>query len=302
MGIPQINQELETSDYLYDPSREIYASIRTIQPKMAEQILQSKAHNRAISKSTVSVYANYMADGSWVLNGQPIIFANNVLIDGQHRLSACIKSGMPLEALVIELGDSSAFRTLDQGKRRSGADVLGIVGHSNTTVLYTALCILEKIAKDGELGYNQTGGSAKVVIPNHEVDSIAKKYPGIEESAKLARAFVRNLKIRVGPTAVLHYLLRQAECDHVPFNGKNESSFADEFMEALATGMGLQKGDPILYFRNALIKRISEKEKTAPHYIIRGGILTWNNWIRNKKVTKFVLKADPRIPSVLKPL
>jgi len=302
MGIPQINEELKISDYLYDPSRDIYASIRTIHPKVAEQILQAKASNRAISRSTVSMYAKFMTDGCWILNGQPIIFSDNVLIDGQHRLSACVKSRIPLEALVVEIGDRRAFRTLDQGKRRSGADVLGIDGYTNTSVLYSALCILEKIARDGELGYNQTGGSAKVTIANHEIDSIVTKYPGIEESTKLARTFVKGLKTRVGPIAVLHYLLRQTELEYAPFGDKDASSFADQFMDTLATGMGLQKGDPILYFRNALIKRISEKEKTAPHYIIRGGILTWNNWIRNKKVTKFVLKADPRIPSVLKPL
>ena len=300
MAIPQINQELEPSDYIYDPSRGLYVALRTIDPEVAEQILSTRKKNRAISKSTVDLYTKFMREGHWILNGQPIIFADNLLIDGQHRLSACVRTGIPLEVLVVELGDSNAFKTLDQGKRRNGADVLGIAGYTNTSVIFTALGILEKIKRGGTLGYNQLGGNARVVIANHEVEGIASQYPGLDLSATLAKTFYKSLKVKPGPITALHYILRQTESEVVSFDDNDKKS--DEFMRILSTGLGLEKGNPILYFRNSLIKQMSDQVKIPPHFIIRGGILTWNNWIKGKKITRFVLGSDSKIPTAVRPI
>jgi hypothetical protein len=300
MAIPQINQELEPSDYIYDPSRGLYVALRTIDPAMAEQILDTRKKNRAISRSTVDLYTKFMREGHWVLNGQPIIFADNLLIDGQHRLSACVKTGIPLEVLVVELGDSNAFKTLDQGKRRNGSDVLGIAGYTNTSVIYTALGILEKVKRGGTLGYNQLGEGARVAISNHEVEDVANKYPGLNSSATLAKTFYKSLKVKTGPIAALHYMLKQTESEVVSFDDNDKKS--DEFMRILSTGLGLDKGNPILYFRNSLIKQMSDHVKIPPHFIIRGGILTWNNWIKGKKITRFVLGSDSKIPTAVRPI
>ncbi len=299
MAIPQINQELEPSDYIYDPSRGLYVALRTIDPEMAEQILSTRKKNRAISMATVKLYTKFMREGHWVLNGQPIIFADNLLIDGQHRLSACVRTGIPLEVLVVELGDSSAFKTLDQGKRRNGADVLGIAGYTNTSVIFTAIGILEKIKRTGTLGYNQLGDSARVVIGNHEIEAIANQYPNLDISATFAKTFYKSLKVKPGPITALHYILKQTESEVVSFDDDKKS---DEFMQILCTGLGLEKGNPILYFRNSLIKQMSEQLKISPHFIIRGGILTWNNWIKGKKITRFVLGSDSKIPTAVRPI
>jgi hypothetical protein len=47
---------------------------------------------------------------------------------------------------------------------------------------------------------------------------------------------------------------------------------------------------------------MSEQAKISPHFIIRGGILTWNNWIKGKKITRFVLGSDPKIPTAVRPI
>ena len=100
--------------------------------------------------------------------------------------------------LVVELGDSSAFKTLDQGKRRNGSDILGIAGYTNTSVIYTALGILEKIKRTGTLGYNQLGDSARVVIGNHEIEAIANQYPDLDISATFAKTFYKSLGNKFG--------------------------------------------------------------------------------------------------------
>ena len=135
---------------------------------------------------------------------------------------------------------------------------------------------------------------------NHEVEHIANQYPGLDLSATLAKAFYKSLKVKPGPITALHYILRQTESEVVSFDDNDKKS--DEFMRILSTGLGLEKGNPILYFRNSLIKQMSEQIKIPPHFIIRGGILTWNNWIKGKKITRFVLGSDSKIPTAVRPI
>jgi hypothetical protein len=304
MGLPQLEYQLEPSSYIYDPERKFYASIKTIEPSMAQRILDEKQDNRSISKATVELYKSFMQRNQWVLNGQPVIFAEGKLIDGQHRLTACVKSNLPLEIFVVELGDLQVFKTLDQGKRRNGADILTIAGYQHSSVINSALGILEKIKHSGSLGYNQLGAGARIPIANHEIEKIASKYPHLQMSCQKTQKWYPDFKLKKGPVAALHYLLREKEQTLVPFAEESQDVElkCDEFFEKLCRGLGLESGDPILYLRNSLLKLLANQVKISPHFIIKGGILTWNKWINGEKVTRLVVGSNPRLPTIKKPL
>lgn len=57
------------------------------------------------------------------------------MLHRQHRLHACVKSDTPFTTLIVFVDDNRAFSTLDNGKKRTGADILGIEGYKNTTHL-----------------------------------------------------------------------------------------------------------------------------------------------------------------------
>lgn len=93
-----------------------------ITPQEAFKMLEKNSSNRRLRQQTVEVYAEEMKLGKWQLNGETIKFATNgELKDGQHRLSACVLSGIPLETYVIYDNDCSIF---DYGAKRTPADIL----------------------------------------------------------------------------------------------------------------------------------------------------------------------------------
>ena len=65
-----------------------------VTPHLASKWLQKNSCNRPLSQNTVYRYADAILSGEWKLNGDTIRFdSNGTLIDGQHRLHACVKAG-----------------------------------------------------------------------------------------------------------------------------------------------------------------------------------------------------------------
>lgn len=102
---------------------------KIITPLYAAHLLERNTHNRPIKPRYVDWLAQQMADGKWVYNGETIIIGvDGTLIDGQHRLSAVVKSGCTIESEVIEGVDPATFHTIDSGTRRTAGDAFYVYG------------------------------------------------------------------------------------------------------------------------------------------------------------------------------
>src|SRR5687768_3937102 len=68
-----------------------------VTPDRAKQMLLNvRDKNRSLKENSVQIYAEAMRRGDWQFNGDPIRFgADGKLFDGQHRLTAIIRSGKP---------------------------------------------------------------------------------------------------------------------------------------------------------------------------------------------------------------
>ncbi len=100
----------------------------TVTPAMAAEYL-SKNHpkNRPIRDFRVKKWVEEIKQGRWLLTHQGIAFdEDGYLIDGQHRLTAVITSGIPAPMMVTKGVDVSTFAVLDQGAMRSASDILGL--------------------------------------------------------------------------------------------------------------------------------------------------------------------------------
>ena len=86
--------------------------VETVSPEEAAKYLEHNAKHRKIKEKKVDAYMKEMQDGKWQLNGKVLIFdANGRLLNGQHRLSAVVKSGVPLTVLVVRGVDPSVLET-----------------------------------------------------------------------------------------------------------------------------------------------------------------------------------------------
>ena len=104
-------------------------SIETITPEIAEKMLVTNVGNRDPKRESI---AKAIENGEWVLNGATIVFdENGNLTDGQNRLMACIKSGKPIDTIVVRGIKRSAQITMDTGVKRVLADYLKLAGYPN---------------------------------------------------------------------------------------------------------------------------------------------------------------------------
>jgi hypothetical protein len=100
----------------------MHSIIIDVTPIQAANWLESNKFNRKISDVSVSRYARDMTNGHWTLNHQGIAFDDEgVLVDGQHRLMAIVKSGVTVKMMVTWGADRVG---IDELRVRSAADVI----------------------------------------------------------------------------------------------------------------------------------------------------------------------------------
>lgn len=100
--------------------------VEVITPAMAKDMLDTiNVKNRKQRPAVIARYAAMMSNGEWKLSPEAIVIANTGrLLNGQHRLSAVVKSGVAVRFLVIRGTNEDVFEVLDRGAVRSTADAL----------------------------------------------------------------------------------------------------------------------------------------------------------------------------------
>lgn len=106
---------------------QLSTSVETITPEIAKVYLSMNGANRPFKPRTVDFYADQMKRGLWKENGEAICFTSDgKLADGQHRLSAVIKSGCTIRFVVVRGCEEGSFATYDSGVNRRSSDVFAI--------------------------------------------------------------------------------------------------------------------------------------------------------------------------------
>lgn len=112
-------------------------AMETISIERASALLNSEGFkNRNISSVYVTILAKEMTAGNWLETHQPIALYYDkaliryVLIDGQHRLSAIVESGLPQTMPVAYYATKKqamiALNAVDTGRKKTIADILGM--------------------------------------------------------------------------------------------------------------------------------------------------------------------------------
>ena len=107
----------------------MHSSIVEVSPELAKEWLRSNTFNRKASQATVNRYAGDMKSGEWRLNHQGIAFDDQgILVDGQHRLLAVVKSCATVRMMVTWGADRVG---IDELRVRRTADVIKFGGISD---------------------------------------------------------------------------------------------------------------------------------------------------------------------------
>ena len=94
-----------------------------ITPDEATSLLSKNKSNRKLKPSLVKKYQNQIENNLWQDHSQIIVNHDGNLLDGQHRLTACVQSSTPVKAfLVCSRVGSPLELACDMGNTRSGRD------------------------------------------------------------------------------------------------------------------------------------------------------------------------------------
>ena len=87
------------------------AKLERITPETAASMLQLNTGNRPVVAKHVTAIAREITEGRWQINGDTVCFSDDRLVDGQHRLMAIIKAGIPIQTFVVRGISSESFIT-----------------------------------------------------------------------------------------------------------------------------------------------------------------------------------------------
>jgi hypothetical protein len=103
------------------------ATVIQITPEKAQAFLQLNTDNRQKRGWWIDSLVNMIKRGEWVTTHQGISFSKSgKLLDGQHRLEAIARAGIPVDMLVTTDVDDNAFKVLDNGIKRTLSDLTGM--------------------------------------------------------------------------------------------------------------------------------------------------------------------------------
>lgn len=197
----------------------------TITPERAASILGANTNNRTVRKPVVDKYARDMAAGNWQENGASIVKnCDGTLLDGQHRLLACIKAGVPFRTVLVTGVDQAAMVNIDSGAGRNLRDVLKLSGLRNTGELasLTRLAIVWSLGLGNRNHAHPTNAECIAFIDrhpeSHDAARIASNNNGVKIPKSAIGAFALNALCATGDTEMVG-----AFCDAVRKGSRDKS-------------------------------------------------------------------------------
>jgi hypothetical protein len=220
--------------------------METITPEKAALILK-KNKNRTISVARVKALADAMLSGQWQLTGQTIqIDEDGYLLDGQHRLTAIVRSNRSQQFFVVRNVLPEAREVTDYVRARSASDVLKMHGFASPNKM-AGMSRLLMMVDDGSLVGRPS------VIHNMSVLDFANQNRGMLDwfnktrQAKLNGSFYTESIIAAA--AALYRI-----DDH-------------EYADGLLTGEHLGERDARMAARRALQKGSGQKLKSRSNQL-----------------------------------
>jgi hypothetical protein len=238
-----------------------------VTPEMAQQWLDTRFDNeRTLREGTrVAAMVRDMQADRWYFTGDPIRFDSQTgrLIDGQHRLTAVVQSGLPQPFAIINL-PMEAHSVIDTGSARTLGDLLLFGGHVKGrtlgAIIRRALTYLNGRGTEGGDYYPTITESTEFLSKNQDaliraVEVAQKSYQG-----------GRRLPVSPAILGATYFLCAEKDQD-----------LADGFFDKLIFGLDLHEGEPVLALRDRMLRtREQQGRPMTPDDAFRFIIVAWN--------------------------
>ncbi|MEP3667773.1 MAG: hypothetical protein ABJN42_13695 [Roseibium sp.] len=238
----------------------------TVTPEMARKWLNDhNRDNRKVQRAHIDIIARDIVNGQWMVNAQPICFTGNPLEDdepmrllnGQHRLHACVAANMAIDIPIAINIPEEAFATYDTQAKK------GIqTGESAADARNLNAAARFQWRIDSGLNPLSTESPSATDIKN-----TVERHPEMVEAMAMAR---KKEFGELGTTGVLTFFIY-----HVLQDGGKE--IGGRYLEQLSTGVGLEEGNPVL----RVINKVKGKRGSIPRRDVTKALL--DNWEEYKE-------------------
>lgn len=272
---------------------------------VAASWLRFNRNNRSLSNEAAGAQGRDMSMTEWDVNGETLILSRPlkegelegvsagtvVILDGQHRLEACERSGASFVTNISWGIDPATRRSIDSGRARNIRDVLGMDGEKYAGIMG----ILLRRQVMWENGARKFTGGTKT-ITNAEMMRVLNADPhGLRRACEIGyRVHARPDGFHLCPASAAAqgaYLTRQID--------REASTW---FFERLRDGFELTPGHPIAAIRKRFTndtetRSSGGKRRVASHqplaYIARG----WNSLRAGATLDRIQHPAEQPVPN-----
>jgi len=252
-----------------------------ITPQYAKLILENNTHNRPVRERHVKFLKDEMANGRFVETGDTIKIADDgTLLDGQHRLLACVESGVGFHAIIVFGVGKEAFTVIDTGKKRSASDTLYIAGISRP----------DKLASIAGVLSNRFNTLSTRNRSNDQILEFARKNECLLHSMFniCNRLYNNNVKL-ISASRAAAYMYAMSH---------TSPSLATEFIESFFTGEQLSSSNTPIIVRNQIIDTRLKNKRYSPKMEYRLMSKAFRLYVRGESRRFLRVKDNESIPDI----
>lgn len=114
--------------------KKVIPIVEMITPEKAARWLAASPPNRNINRTHVDFFKRQLNSRQMQVTSDGIALDDNEgVTNGQHRLTACVETGIAFQALVVRgISHDTALKCIDSGRIRTEADRLGMMGETSS--------------------------------------------------------------------------------------------------------------------------------------------------------------------------
>jgi hypothetical protein len=256
---------------------------------MAIEWLERNTLNRHVRDTLVAELGRDMLAGRWRgHNGEAIRFdAEGRLVDGQHRLWACVNANVPFISLVVEGIDPEDYDTIGIGRKKAFVDFMR--EEKNRTLL-SSVVRLVFTWESGRLPMEMVSRSSTTASIKEMQETLTGN-PDIRDAVnKVASHYSQGLVSQSYMSLLYYAAVRSGQKDKVEF-----------FLSTLRDGLALDELSPIYHLRKLLLINKANRRKLRQPHILALLLKAWNQYLAGRKVGILRIRPDDEFPVLRRP-
>lgn len=248
----------------------------TATPEWARTVLEERnGRNRPIRRNKLSLLVAALERGEYRFNSNGIAFDDSgQLLDGQHRLTAVVESGVSIPVLVVNGLDASAQDVMDTGAARMLADQLHIRGVTRSKNLASVITLAWRWEQADWQRPSLTFPTHAQALAYLEENELLRE--AVAAAQQVVDALPFNLAVsRLGAAMYRARMLDPEGC-------------REFFERQFATGTELEAGDPAFVLRERLTVLADQgrraRSRSKAEYTLALIVVAWNAYQRGRKI------------------